>query len=258
VVMSGPGTRRGRTGYSERMRVAIVSDVHGNLGALEAVVEDIRRSAPDLVVQGGDVALIGPRPAEVVDRVRDLGWPGVAGNCDDLLWNPGVREEQERRAPNLRAWLGMLFGCFAPWALERLGEARLAWLRGQPRMRREAGVSLTHASPGDLWRAPMPSAGDAELVDMYGAGSPLAVYGHIHRPFVRALPGLTVANCGSAGLPWDGDWRPSYLLVDDGVASVRRVEYDVDEAVRDLRLSAFPRAAWLESVWRSGRFLRTE
>ena len=59
------------------MRIAVLSDVHGNLRALEAVTDDLRRQAPDLVVHGGDLALNGPRPAEVVDRIRELGWPGA-------------------------------------------------------------------------------------------------------------------------------------------------------------------------------------
>jgi 3',5'-cyclic AMP phosphodiesterase CpdA len=68
------------------MRIAIVSDVHGNLTAFDAVLADIQRRAPDLVLHGGDLALIGAQPAEVIDRVRELGWPGVVGNTDEVLW----------------------------------------------------------------------------------------------------------------------------------------------------------------------------
>ncbi|MGI8564344.1 MAG: metallophosphoesterase family protein [Candidatus Dormibacter sp.] len=67
------------------MRLAIVSDIHGNLAALEAVIADLERQGPDLVVHGGDLALNGPRPVEVLDRVRALGWPGVVGNTDQAL-----------------------------------------------------------------------------------------------------------------------------------------------------------------------------
>ena len=91
------------------MRVALVSDVHGNLTALEAVVADLRRRAPDLVVHGGDLALMGPRPAEVIDRIRELGWPGVVGNTDELLWRPHEYERQLARAPRL-ARLGSVRG----------------------------------------------------------------------------------------------------------------------------------------------------
>jgi predicted phosphodiesterase len=62
------------------MRVAVVSDIHGNLSALEAILDDLARQQPDLVLHGGDLAANGSRPAEVIDRVRELGWPGVAGN----------------------------------------------------------------------------------------------------------------------------------------------------------------------------------
>jgi len=102
----------------------------------------------------------------------------------------------------------------------------------------------------------MPDAGDTELAETYaGDNGDLAIYGHIHRPFVRELGGITVGNSGSVGLPWDGDWRPSYLLLDDdGKAVVRRVEYDLEQERRDLAQSGFPLADWLESLQRQGRF----
>ncbi|HEY7199289.1 MAG TPA: metallophosphoesterase family protein [Candidatus Dormibacteraeota bacterium] len=239
------------------MRLAVVSDVHGSLVALEAVVADVRAAAPDLVVQGGDTAVIGPRPAEVVDRLRELDWPGVAGNVDEMLWDGAARAEQERRAPRLRAWLDVLFGTLAPWSAERLGDERIAWLRDLPPAHRCEDVLVVHASPGDRWRAPMPDAADAELHAVYGEpGVRTAVYGHVHRPFVRALPGLTVANSGSVGLPWDGDPRASWLLLDGGAAEVRRVAYDLERARRDLDDAGFPLAAWLAGVQRGARFTR--
>src|SRR3954453_3223985 len=114
------------------MRVALVSDVHGNLAALEAVIADLRRRAPDLVLHGGDLVLSGPRPAEVVDRIRELGWPGVVGNTDEVLWGPEAQAEQVARAPKLEALLANIFESHAPATRERLGEERLAWLRGLP------------------------------------------------------------------------------------------------------------------------------
>jgi predicted phosphodiesterase len=238
-------------------RLAVVSDVHGNLAALEAVVADLRDIAPDLVVHAGDVAALGPRPAEVVDRVRELGWPSVVGNTDEMLWDDAVEADQRSRAPKLRSWLDVLFGVLAPWATERLGDGRIRWLGSLPREHTQAGVRVLHASPHDLWRAPMPDAGDQELQETYqAAGVTVAVYGHIHRPYVRTLDGLTVANSGSVGLPWDGDWRPSYMLLDGGRPSVRRVAYDVERECRDLADSGFPLADWLERVQRSGTFTR--
>jgi putative phosphoesterase len=239
------------------MRVAIVSDIHGNLAALEAVMADLDAQAPDVIVHGGDLAVIGPRPAEVVDVIRQRGWPGVLGNTDEILFDPSGRAVQERRAPRLRDWLQTLFETLTPWARERLGEERLAWLRRLPLEWRRDDLLLVHAAPGDLWRAPMPDAPEEELTRVYGGrDAGLVVYGHIHRPYVRQLGGLTVANAGSVGLPYDGDPRPSYLLVDDGVPSVRRVAYDLDRAERELIETGFPLAGWLAEVQRQARFKR--
>jgi predicted phosphodiesterase len=67
------------------MRVAVLSDIHANLTALDAVIADLRTTAPDLVVHGGDLMAGGPRPAEVIDRIREMNWPGVYGNTDEAL-----------------------------------------------------------------------------------------------------------------------------------------------------------------------------
>jgi len=117
---------------------------------------------------------------------------------------------------------------------------------------------VMHAGPGDLWRAPMPDASDTDLSATYAPmGAGLVVYGHIHRPFVRAVAAFTVANCGSVGLPYDGDWRPSYALIDDGRAvTIRRVEFDRDAEARAIRQSGFPLAEWLIQVQHRGRFTR--
>jgi predicted phosphodiesterase len=238
-------------------RVAVVSDLHGNLVALEAVVADLRQTAPDLILHGGDLATVGPRPAEVIDRVRELGWPGVVGNTDELLWRPETKTGVVAAAPKLAPWLDTLFGTLGPWAAERVGPERLAWLRELPAERAEDGLRLVHASPGDLWKAPMPDAAPADLARTYGPlGGDVAVYGHIHRPFVTETDAFTVANSGSAGFPWDGDVRASYLLVTDGVPEVRRVPYDIEAAGRDAHDAGFPFPDWLGGVYRSATFTR--
>jgi predicted phosphodiesterase len=239
------------------MRTAILSDVHGNLTALEAVVADIQRRAPDRVLHGGDLVLMGAQPAEVVDRIRELGWPGVIGNTDELLWKPEEQARQEGLAPKLKTHLKLMFGDYAPATIELLGEERVAWLRGLPSVARSNGLSLVHAAPGDLWRAPMPSTEDAELSLTYGSlGAEMAVYGHIHRPFIRALDEMTVANCGSVGMPWDGDPRASYLLVDDAQARLVRVDYDIVREAAAMRSSGYPDAVRLVEMRRRAEFVR--
>ena len=102
----------------------------------------------------------------------------------------------------------------------------------------------------------MPDVPDQGLREAYGAlGAPVVAYGHIHRGFVRSMERLVVANTGSVGLSYDGDTRASYLIVDDGVASVRRVEYDVEKEVRSLLGSGYPHAPWLAEILRTGHFI---
>lgn len=239
------------------MRIAVVADVHGSLVALEAVVADLALRAPDLVLHGGDIALMGSQPAEVVDRVRELGWPGVVGNTDELLWRPEVRHEQLERAPKLESIIRLLFDEYRPHTLDLLGTEHVDWLRSLPFELRVRDVRVVHASPGDLWRAPMPDAADGELESTYSprAGETVA-YGHIHRAFVRTLDGGgTVANCGSAGMPWDGDPRASYLLIDEGIPRTVRVAYDIELECARLRDSGHPDAERLAAMRRTGRFL---
>ena len=238
------------------MRIAVVSDIHGNLAALQAVVEDLERQQVDRVVHGGDLITTGPRPVEVLDLVRELGWAGVVGNTDEMLWDVTARAEQERKAPRLASWLQHLFDTLAPWARERLGKERITWLRHLPREVRAQRLLVLHASPHDLWRAPLPDASDTDLMTVFGGQrAELVVYGHIHRPYVRDLAGLTVANSGSVGLPYDEDWRASYLLIENGHAVVRRVAYDLERELSDIRSAGFPLGEWLAESQRHGRFV---
>jgi predicted phosphodiesterase len=227
------------------MRTAILSDTHGNLAALEAVLADLRLASPDLIVHGGDVADGGASPVEVLDRVRELGWPVVMGNTDEMLAVPDAFETFAAQSPHLQT-LWQAIREMAAATRDRLGDDRLAWLRALPRTWMLDPVTVVHATPGSCWRAPAPEAPDADLAAAYGPlGTPIVVYGHVHRPFVRTLAGLTVANSGSVSLSYDGDRRASYLLVDDGRASIRRVEYDVDAEVDRLRRCGLPHADWM-------------
>jgi putative phosphoesterase len=237
------------------MRVAVISDIHGNLTALDAVIADLERRGVERVVHGGDLALAGCRGAEVIDRMRELGWPGIVGNTDELLWRPEEHERQAGKAPKLRGLLRVLFDEYAPATGAALGEERIAWLRRLPAEHREHGIALVHASPGDLWRAPMPDSEDAELVATYqqlGAG--VVVYGHIHRAYVRRLGAFTIANSGSVGNPLDGDPRAGYVLMSDGAAEIIRVEYDIAREARLLQRSRYPDAERIIAMRRSGRF----
>jgi predicted phosphodiesterase len=230
---------------TELVRLAIVSDIHGNLTAFEAVLADLRLTAPDLIWHGGDLAHAGSSPAEVVDRLRDIGWPGVLGNTDEMLFDSGPLRTFASQSAAMAPLLPLIEE-MASATSEALGEERLAWLRELPLSQVEGQVALVHASPATLWRAPYPEASDSELESVYSPlGRPLAVYGHVHRSYVRALgPLLTVANAGSVSLSHDGDPRASYLLIDDATPTIRRVEYDVEREIKALSIRRFPHWEW--------------
>src|SRR5712671_1969630 len=106
------------------MRIAIVSDIHGNLTAFEAVLADLRETSPDLILHGGDLADGGPGGAEIVDRIRGLGWPGVVGNTDEMLFRPDSLAEFARHSPQLRT-LWTAIEEMAAASRDALGEDRL-------------------------------------------------------------------------------------------------------------------------------------
>ena len=236
------------------MRVAIVSDLHGNRRAFEAVLDDLEQVAPDLILHGGDLAAGGAHPADIIDQVHSLGWPGVRGNTDEMLWSPESLAEYAAANPKIERLLAMVQETIPP-TLASIGEERLRWLEGLPTMYSQEGFSLVHASPDDLWRAPMANASDEELQSTYASlGAPIVVYGHIHCPYVRRLHSMTVANTGSVSQSYDGDRRASYLLMDGESIAIRRVEYDVESEARELSRSGLPHADWLARILLAGKY----
>jgi predicted phosphodiesterase len=236
------------------MRVAIVSDIHGNRRAFQAVLADLRQVAPDLVLHGGDLAAGGAYPAEIIDQVRSLGWPGVRGNVDEMLWAPQRLSEFAAANTKFTAILAMVAETIAP-TLERIGEERLRWLEKLPYLYAQEGLSVVHASPNDCWRAPLASASDDELIKTYASlQARIVVYGHIHCSHIRRLDGMTVANSGSVSQSYDGDRRAAYLLIDAEDVTIRRVEYDVESEARDLLNSRLPHAEWMSRILLTGRY----
>jgi predicted phosphodiesterase len=239
--------------WENLMRIAIVSDIHGNRTAFEAVLADLRQTSPDLVLHGGDLADAGSSPAEIVDRIRDLGWQGVLGNTDEMLFKPESLTDYAMQSPQMQPLLATIHEMAAA-TCGALGEERLAWLSALPHTQVHGPMALVHASPESVWRAPAHTASDAELESVYAPlGRPVAIYAHIHRPYIRSVSGMghsamMLANTGSVSLSYDGDRRAAYLLLDDSQPAIRRVEYDVAKEIKALSTCTLPHANWVAKM----------
>jgi putative phosphoesterase len=235
------------------LRTAVLSDIHGNLTAFEAVLAHLKQTSPDLVLHGGDLADSGSSPIEIVDRIRHLGWHGVMGNSDEMLVQPDSLEDfaSQSSAPTA-LWTAIREIASATRSI--LGEERLAWLREQPLVSTQDAFALVHATPESCWRAPADEASDADLKTIYGPlDRPIVVYGHTHRPFIRHLAGYPklLINTGSVGLPYDGDPRASYLLLEGNSPSIQRVKYDLEKEFKILASCGLPGAAWTAKMLRT-------
>ena len=196
--------------------LALLYDVHGNLLALEAVLDDAAARGAGRFGLGGDYALFGPFPVETVARLRELDAFWIRGNGERWTGDPGADDAPEAMRPAIAA------------CREALGPEIVAELAALPFDHGEAGARFCHASPVSDMRSflPEPGADEAELLE--GVQDELLVFGHTHVPFERVAAGGTrLVNPGSVGMPFDGDTRGAYaLLDDDGRVEHRRVAYD--------------------------------
>jgi putative phosphoesterase len=236
------------------MRIAVVSDIHANLTALDAVIADAQAVGVDLVVHAGDLMGGGTRPAEVIDRIRELGWPGVFGNTDEVVWNPGLVAEK-LPSDQFLEMRDALLAYTIPHTLAAIGDERLAWLRALPLRWSGHDLTVVHAGPDDAWQILGAGATDEVLTRAFGGvGTPRLVYGHIHVPFVRRLPQLIVVNAGAVSLTFDGDPRARYAVIDGDRVEIRRVAYDVEKEIALLARSDDPLRESTIATLRTGRY----
>ena len=143
------GRRRLRTNTAQKMRIAIVADIHGNRRAFEAVLADLKQVAPDLIVHGGDLASGGAYPAEIIDQIRTLGWPGIRGNTDEMLWAPETLAAFAAANPAIAPLLTKVAETIAP-TVAMIGQERLRWLEQLPATHTQAGI---HSRPRQAGRS---------------------------------------------------------------------------------------------------------
>lgn len=236
------------------MRYALISDIHANLEALDAVLADIdRRGDVDATYHAGDLVGYSSSPNEVVARLRERGVAGIAGNYDSTVATDykhcGCKSESPRQeelahvsyeytrrvvSTDTKRFLAAL-----PFSLDlrplggHLAGPRLVLVHGTPTLNT---VYWTEDRSDDFCRKM------AAVVELQ-AGDAIA-FGHTHKPWHRVVDGIHFINTGSVGRPKDGDWRAGYVLVDlgDGPARVEviRVEYDIAATAAGVRAAGLP------------------
>jgi putative phosphoesterase len=250
------------------MRLAVLSDIHGNILALDRVMADLAEAGfADVIWVLGDLAAFGSSPEAVIQQVRNLPRVQVIqGNTDRYLVS-GVRPAMplpadEEAWSQMPARLAQRDAAFQ-WTCERLNFDHFTYLRDLPTeltIEVEGYGTLTafHAAPGDDEFGFAPETEDAVVAEkLSGIPAGLVMMGHTHLPMDRQVGDWRVLNVGSIGMPFDGDPRAAYTLLDfddEGRLTVdpRRVAYDVEKAVGYLQGLEHPLAELQSARLRSG------
>jgi predicted phosphodiesterase len=217
------------------VRVALLSDMHGNAVAFRAALADLEEHSPDLIVALGDVAQGGPQPRECVDLLRDLGCRCVFGNSDEFLLTFDLGAEQAEDVERLMDT--------AQWSREQLGEDGLGFLRGFEPTVQVGRVLCCHATPSSNEDVVLPET-PPEQVGALEADAVAA--GHVHQQWLRRFDSTLWFCVGAVGV---GRWC-EYALVDDESLAIefRRIPFDVDELIATARAKDFPYFdRWVES-----------
>ena len=214
------------------MRFAIISDIHGNLAALEAVARDLESADIDNVYAAGDLALFGPHPRECVDLLRQNGWASVRGNTDRMI----ADLEELAAAGSLDPVTGV--GWIVAWTRDQLGRELVESLGALPpsitiESRAGAGrLSIFHGTPRSDEEGFIEDDLDEHLLELtQGVDASALIGGHTHHSFARTVDGTLIANTGSVGRSYEGcPGRATYLTLDDRSgawkAEIRHVQYD--------------------------------
>jgi len=214
------------------VKVAALFDVHGNLPALEAVLADPRCADADVVVSGGDL-VVGPYPAECLERLEALGdrVRFLRGNCD--------REAVETPAD------GEL-GAASSWSNARLGPERAARVARWP-LTAELDVAglgrvlFCHATPtSDVPILTRITPDDAAREALADVDADVVVCGHTHVQYDRRVGSVRLVNTGSVGMPYEGSGDARWALLDDDGLELLTTAYDTEAALETLERAGFP------------------
>lgn len=229
------------------MRLAVFSDVHSNLAALESILQDSQSQGVEQLYCLGDLIDYGPYPNEVVAAIRDRDVPTLLGNHDD-----GIAFERDGSGGGFHSDAERDFKeqAFA-WTAEHVSTVTRAWLRRLP-LNLPLDVDgrcllLVHASPRRLNEYLYEDLPDATFTEIAASvDCEVLVFGHTHVPYDKAVSDVRFVNVGSVGNPKDGDPRACYAILDvrDSEIEVRfrRVAYDINATVAAVLRSGLPRS----------------
>jgi len=226
-----------------QMRIAVISDIHGNRAALEAVLDDLATQRADAVYCLGDLVGYAPFPDEVVNRIRQEGIPTIMGNYDD-----GVGFERDECGCAYRDSVEQELGQRSlDWTKRHVTAENKTFLRTlHKEIRLDADgrrVLLVHGSPrkmNEYLFEDRPLSSFQRLAA--SSAAEVIVFGHTHKPYTKTVDGVLFLNVGSVGKPKDGDWRACYAILEGAGPSVefRRVAYDVQSTAAAIRASELP------------------
>ncbi len=231
------------------MRVAIVSDIHGNILGLDACLADLaEQGGADTIVAAGDLCMDGPKPKAVLKRLEQIGAACLRGNTDRYI---AQGDDDPGEAPMIR-WQREQLG--ARWT-RRLGEFPTQLRIGPD----DNALLITHANPKNDEEHVWPDAGDEQLERLFGdVDADAFAFGHLHLPYARLWRGKLLTCVASAGLPKDGDPRAHYaiLTLRPGGWEVksRRVAFDVEKVARQLVKARIPDLERCLTVLRRHRY----
>jgi putative phosphoesterase len=236
------------------MKVALLSDIHGNAVALEAVIKDIQKRQVDKIFVLGDLCLRGPQPKEALNLVRSLNAEVVKGNADGWLVRGFQKGEVKEHAFDI-------MNKERDWTLTQLNDEDIRYLNDLPLSITMSVGGMTicafHATPTDLFEVVLPEASnDVYKEKFFVKDADIYFYGHIHNAYIRYINGKTVVNLGSVSLPFDGVNKASYALleVDDNSyqTSIIKVGYDIEKFTQQIKDSGFPNKEILSTFKRIG------